>query len=58
MAAFTAQPDAARLEELAEAVRTGALTIPTARKFKLSEARDAQRLAEQGGIEGKIALVV
>jgi len=53
-----AQPDAAQLGKLAEAVLTGALTIPIARKFKLSEAREAQKLAEQGGIEGKIALVV
>jgi NADPH:quinone reductase-like Zn-dependent oxidoreductase len=58
VAAFMAQPDAARLEKLAEAVRTGALTIPIARKFKLSEAREAQKLSEQGGIEGKIALAV
>jgi len=58
VAAFMAQSDAARLENLAEAVRTGALTIPIARKFKLSEAREAQKLSEQGGIDGKIALVV
>jgi NADPH:quinone reductase-like Zn-dependent oxidoreductase len=58
VAAFMAQPDAARLEKLAEAVRTGALTIPIGRKFKLSEAREAQKLSEQGGIDGKIALVV
>jgi NADPH:quinone reductase-like Zn-dependent oxidoreductase len=36
----------------------GALTIPIGRKFKLSEAREAQKLSEQGGIDGKIALVV
>lgn len=58
VAAFMAQPDAARLEELAEAVRMGELTIPVARKFKLSEAREAQKLSEQGAIDGKIALVV
>lgn len=58
VAAFMAQPDAARLEKLAEAVRTGALTIPIARTFKLSEAREAQRLSEQGGIDGKIGVVV
>ncbi|MBV8570567.1 MAG: zinc-binding dehydrogenase, partial [Acidobacteriaceae bacterium] len=58
VAAFMAQPDAARLEKLAEAVRKGALTIPIGRKFKLSEAREAQKLSEQGGIEGKIALLV
>jgi NADPH:quinone reductase-like Zn-dependent oxidoreductase len=54
VAAFVAQPDARQLAKLAEAVRVGALTIPIARKFKLSEAREAQRLAEQGGIEGKL----
>jgi NADPH:quinone reductase-like Zn-dependent oxidoreductase len=58
VAAFMAQPDAARLEKLAEAVRAGALEIPIARKFKLSEAREAQKLSEQGGIAGKIALIV
>lgn len=58
VAAFMAQPDAARLEKSAEAVRTGVLTIPIARKFKLSEAREAQKLSEQGAIDGKIALVV
>jgi len=58
VAAFVAQPDAAQLEKLAEAVRAGALTIPIARKFKLSEAREAQALSEQGGIDGKIALVI
>lgn len=58
VAAFVAQPDAAQLEKLAEAVRAGALRIPIARKFKLSEVREAQKLLEQGGIDGKIALVV
>lgn len=58
VAAFVSQPDAARLEKLAEAVRAGALTIPIARRFKLSEAREAQKLSEQGRTDGKIALVV
>jgi NADPH:quinone reductase-like Zn-dependent oxidoreductase len=58
VSAFMAQPDATRLEQLAEAVRTGALTIPIARKLKLSEAGEAQKLSEQGGIDGKIALSV
>lgn len=58
VAAFVSQPDAARLEKLAEAVRAGALTIPIARRFKLSEAREAQKVSEQGRTDGKIALVV
>lgn len=58
VAAFVAQPDAGQLAKLAEAVLAGALTIPIGRQFKLSEAREAQRLAEQGGMDGKIALVV
>jgi NADPH:quinone reductase-like Zn-dependent oxidoreductase len=58
VAAFMAKPDAAGLEKLAKAVRDGELKIPIARKFKLSEAREAQTLSEQGGIDGKIALVV
>ncbi|MDQ2774817.1 MAG: zinc-binding dehydrogenase [Acidobacteriota bacterium] len=58
MAAFMARPDAARLEKLGEALRTGTLTISVARKFKLSEAREAQKLSEQGGIDGKIGLII
>jgi hypothetical protein len=34
------------------------LTIPIARRFKLSEAREAQKVSEQGRTDGKIALVV
>lgn len=55
--AFMAQPDPVQLQQLAEAVRVGALLIPIARKFKLSEAAEAQKLAEQGGVDGKIALI-
>lgn len=54
--AVTAQPDAARLHQLAEAVANGEFSIPIARRMKLSEVRAAQRLAEAGGI-GKIVLV-
>jgi NADPH:quinone reductase-like Zn-dependent oxidoreductase len=46
-----------RLRQLAEAVRDGKLSIPVVRKFKLSEAGQAQTLSEQGGIDGKIVLV-
>lgn len=55
--AFMAQPDPELLRKLAEAVRDKALSIPVARKFKLSEAREAHALAERGGVDGKIALV-
>ena len=55
--AFSSQPDPARLRQLAEAVRDRTLNIPVVRKFKLSEAREAQTLAERGGIDGKIALI-
>ncbi|MGC1784779.1 MAG: NADP-dependent oxidoreductase [Acidobacteriaceae bacterium] len=54
--AVSAQPDAAQLHQLAEAVANGEFSIPIARRMKLSQAREAQRLAEAGGI-GKIVLV-
>jgi NADPH:quinone reductase-like Zn-dependent oxidoreductase len=57
VAAFMSQPDPVRLRHLAEAVRDGSLSIPVARKFKLSEAGEAQALSEEGGVEGKIVLV-
>jgi NADPH:quinone reductase-like Zn-dependent oxidoreductase len=50
-----AKPDSARLEVLGREVAQGALSIPIGRKFKLSEVREAQQLAEAGGI-GKIVL--
>lgn len=51
-----AQPDSKRLHELAEAVAKGGFSIPIERKMKLSEIREAQSLAEAGGI-GKIILL-
>jgi NADPH:quinone reductase-like Zn-dependent oxidoreductase len=53
--AFLARPDAGRLAELAAAVADGQLVIPIARRFPLTEAAEAQRLAEQGGV-GKVLL--
>ncbi len=44
------------LQFMAEAVRDGELVIPISRKLPLSEAAEAQALAEKGGI-GKILLV-
>lgn len=55
--AFSVQPNPERLGELAQAVRDGAFSIPIARKFKLSQAAEAQRLSEQGSVDGKILLV-
>ena len=51
-----AQPDARRLQQLAEAVASGGFSIPIAKRMKLSQAREAQSLAEKGGI-GKILLL-
>ena len=47
--AFMAQPDSARLKQLAEDVATGKLRLPVARVFKFSEIREAHKLAEKGG---------
>lgn len=55
--AFSAQPDADRLQQLARAVQRGEFDIPVAKKFKLSEVGKAHKLAEQGGVSGKIVLV-
>ena len=51
------EPDSARLEELGREVAKGAFSIPISRKFKLSQIREAQYLAEKGGI-GKIVLTI
>ncbi len=51
-----AQPDANRLHQLAEAVAAGEFSIPISKRMKLSQAREAQRTAEKGGV-GKILLV-
>jgi NADPH:quinone reductase-like Zn-dependent oxidoreductase len=50
------QFDRGTLQFMAEAVRDGKLVIPIGRKMPLSEAAEAQALAEKGGI-GKILLV-
>jgi NADPH:quinone reductase-like Zn-dependent oxidoreductase len=51
-----AQPDSARLEQLACEVAAGKFSIPIRRQFKLSDIRYADPMAEKGGI-GKIILV-
>jgi NADPH:quinone reductase-like Zn-dependent oxidoreductase len=52
-----ATPEAAILRQMADAVRDGKLAIPIARTMKLSEAREAQSLAEKGSLGGKILLI-
>jgi NADPH:quinone reductase-like Zn-dependent oxidoreductase len=56
--AFMAHPDAKRLAELGTAVANGLLVIPIAKRFPLAEAAAAQALAERGGVNGKVLLVV
>jgi NADPH:quinone reductase-like Zn-dependent oxidoreductase len=55
--AFMAAPDASLLRQMADAVRDGKLVIPIVRKMKLSEAGEAQTLAEKGSLGGKIVLI-
>jgi len=53
--AIMAKPDSARLAQLAGEVAAGKLKIPIAKRFKLSEIREAHQLAEKG-VNGKILL--
>jgi NADPH:quinone reductase-like Zn-dependent oxidoreductase len=53
--AMLTRPDAARLAELTAAVASGELVIPIAKRLPLSEAAEAQRLAEKSGV-GKVLL--
>ncbi len=55
--AFMAAPDASLLRQMADAVRDGKLVIPIAKKMRLSEAGQAQLLAEKGSLGGKILLI-
>jgi NADPH:quinone reductase-like Zn-dependent oxidoreductase len=55
--AFTAQPEAAILRQMVDAVRDGKLVIPIARKMKLREAGEAQALIEKGSAGGKVLLI-
>jgi NADPH:quinone reductase-like Zn-dependent oxidoreductase len=48
--------DRGTLQYMAEAVRDGKLVIPISKKMPLSEAAEAQAMAEKGGI-GKILLL-
>jgi len=55
--AFMVEANAMRLARMAEAVRSGKLAIPIARKFRLSETAAAQQLTETGQVHGKVVLV-
>jgi NADPH:quinone reductase-like Zn-dependent oxidoreductase len=56
--AMMAMPDAPRLHQLAEDFARGEFDIPIAQTMLLREAQEAQRLAENGGVGGKIILVI
>jgi len=55
LAPIVAKSDSSRLEALGRDVERGELTIPIGKRFKLSQIREAQQLAEAGGV-GKIVL--
>jgi NADPH:quinone reductase-like Zn-dependent oxidoreductase len=54
--ALIGSPDASLLRQMADAVRDGELIIPVVKRMKLSEAGEAQALAERGSVGGKILL--
>ncbi len=54
--AVQAQPDAARLHQLARDFQAGDLKIPINRTFKLADIREAQKFAEEGA-NGKVILI-
>jgi NADPH:quinone reductase-like Zn-dependent oxidoreductase len=54
---FMATPDPSLLRQMADAVRDRELVIPIAKTMKLSEAGEAQKLAEKGSVGGKILLI-
>jgi NADPH:quinone reductase-like Zn-dependent oxidoreductase len=54
---FHSTPNVKVLQFMAEAVRDGNLRIPISRKFPLSDAAEAQAVAEKGA-SGKILLMV
>ncbi|HEX3684891.1 MAG TPA: NADP-dependent oxidoreductase [Bryobacteraceae bacterium] len=55
--AFMVTADASLLRQMADAVRDGKLAIPVVKKMRLSEAGEAQALAEKGSLGGKILLI-
>jgi len=55
--ALLSSPNASLLRQMADAVRDGKLVIPIAKRMKLSEADEAQKLAEKGSLNGKVLLI-
>ncbi|HTU48155.1 MAG TPA: NADP-dependent oxidoreductase [Bryobacteraceae bacterium] len=55
--AFMATPNASLLRQMADAVRDKKLVIPIVKRMKLSDAGEAQALAEKGSLGGKILLI-
>jgi NADPH:quinone reductase-like Zn-dependent oxidoreductase len=55
--AMMAAPDASRLYQLADKNARNEFSIPIARAMRLEQAAEAHRLAENGGVGGKIILV-
>jgi NADPH:quinone reductase-like Zn-dependent oxidoreductase len=55
--AFMAQSDASRLQQLAEDVARKEFSIPIAKTMKLKDIQEAHRLAESGGVSGKIIII-
>jgi NADPH:quinone reductase-like Zn-dependent oxidoreductase len=53
---FLVSPDAAGLRELAERIAAGELRTRVARTLPLEEAAEGHRLAEAGGLRGKVVL--
>jgi NADPH:quinone reductase-like Zn-dependent oxidoreductase len=57
VAAIMAQPDASRLNQLADDAARHEFSIPVDRTMKLQEIQEAHRISEQGGLNGKIVLI-
>ena len=55
--AMLSHPDGKLLDRLAQAVAEGKLVIPIAKKLPLAQVRQAQELAQQGGV-GKVILTI
>jgi NADPH:quinone reductase-like Zn-dependent oxidoreductase len=55
--AFSVQPNARRLSQLAKAIQEGLFEIPVQEVYPLREANQAHARAEKGGVGGKILLL-
>jgi NADPH:quinone reductase-like Zn-dependent oxidoreductase len=53
---FYYHPDGARLAKVAADVASGIITMPVAKRMPLTEAAEAHRLMEAGGLRGKLIL--